>query len=210
MRKKKVRTNYEGLRLDELHTLAGKVLDCMRDSDIFTDLPLDITELETVIQDFQLKWQAAKNGGSRWDRAVKDEAKQVMVEAFSKLAIYVNQTANGNLPKLLSSGFYLENEPKPLTVPAVPLLVELVDGPQAAQLALRFKPVRSCWLYEYQYTNSLAEDGQPLWGDLVVTRNTTSNIIAPTTASSVYYVRVRARNGSGASDWSAVASLLAR
>lgn len=210
MRKKKVRTNYADLKLDELHTMAGKVLDCMQGSEVFTDLPVDIAVLEAVIQDFQLKWQTAKNGGSKWDKAVKDEARQVMLETFSKLAIYVNQTADGNLPKLLSSGFYLEMEHKPLALPAIPQFVELLDGPQRGQLALRFKPVKSCWLYEYQYADSLSEDGQPLWGDVAVTPNTTSNIIAPTEAGTMYYARVRARNGRGVSDWSATVSLLAR
>lgn len=211
MRKKKVRTNYQGLRLDELHTLAGKVLDCIRDNETFTDLPMDIDTIEGVIQNFQQKWQTAKNGGSKWDKAIKDEARDAMLDIFSRLAVYVNQTANGNVPKLLSSGFYLESPHTPLSVPAAPILVELADGPQQSQLALRFKPVKSCWLYEYQYTNELDEESRPIWSEkLHVTRKTTSNIIAPTDSGSVYYARVRARNGNGVSDWSAVVSLMAR
>jgi hypothetical protein len=210
MRKKKVKINYEVLRLDELHTLAGKVMDCMRQTTIFDDLPIEIGDLEVIIQDFQQKWQTAKNGGSKWDKAVKDESRMAMIEAFRQLAIYVNQKADGNVPNLLSSGFYLEDDPKALPLPGIPLLVELLDGPQRGQLATKFQKVPKAWLYEYQVGHLLDENGEPQWGETVVTRKTMHNIIAPVIAGQTYYVRVRSRNGTGVSDWSAVVSLLAR
>lgn len=211
MRKRKIIINYSGLRLDELHTLAGKVLSCMKDSDIYTDLPVDIDALENVIQDFRQKWENAKNGGSKWDKAVKDEAKKVLLAAFNKLAVYVNQKADGHLPSLLSSGFELEQEAKnALPRPDVPVLVMLVDGPQSGQMRLKFRKVVHAWLYEYQYTAELDDQGQPVWGEIIVSRNTINNIIAPVQPGKVYYVRVRARNGTGASDWSTIASLIAR
>ncbi|MBE8721574.1 fibronectin type III domain-containing protein [Sphingobacterium pedocola] len=210
MRTKKVRTNYEGVKLDELHTLAGKVVDCLRDSAIFVDLPIELIELETLSQDFQAKWQIAKNGGSKLDNALKDEAKDALLLAFSRLAIYVNQKAEGNLATLLSSGFYLEVDPTPSKTPKVPVLVQLLDGPQKGQLLLKFRKVPATWLYEYQYASEEDADGQLLWSELLATTKTANNILAPVQAGVTYYVRVRARNGKGVSDWSAVVSLLAR
>lgn len=210
MRKKKVKTNYDNLRLDELHTLSGTILDCMRDSEVFTDLPFEIEELEAIVQDFQVKWQTAKNGGSKWDKAIKDEAKVLLRETLSKLGHYVNQTAKGNLPILLSSGLLLEADSKPLSPPDIPQLVALTDGIQSGQINIRFKPVKKCWMYEYQYAEALDEGGEPLWGEVLVTRNSKNNVIAPTVRGNFYYARVRSRNGVGVSEWSIVVSLLAR
>lgn len=210
MKKKRIITHYGNMKLDELHTLAGKVLNCMKDHIIYTDLPMEIEALEDIIQDFRQKWESAKNGGSKWDNAVKDEAKSTLLAAFSRLATYVNQKADGHLPSLLSSGFELEKESSVLRNPSIPAMVALVDGPQSAQMKLKFKKVPYCWLYEYQYTHELDDHGQPVWGETIVSRNTLTNLIAPVIPGRTYYARVRARNGTGVSDWSAVVSLIAR
>ena len=210
MRQKKVKTNYERLRMDDLHTLAGKVVACMQESTLFTDPPVDIEELENLAQDFQHTWEIAKDGGSKMERSLRDEARQSLLDAFRKTANYVNQVARGQLPALLSSGFELENDQKRLQPTAPPSWVKLTDGPQKNQLLLRFEPVKKSSFYEYQYTAETEMEEKPVWGETLQTRKAQSNILAPTKAGHTYYVRVRTRNAAGSSDWSNTVSLLAR
>lgn len=209
MRKKKVRTNYEKLKFDELHTLAGKVVACIKESTVFTDLPMTVEELETHAQDYQTKWEVAK-GGSKLHKTLRDEARLVLLETFSRLATYVNHTAQGKISVLVSSGFDLTSDHKPLQITETPVLVRLLDGPQKNQLLLRFQGVKNRSFYEYQYADNVDVLGEPIWGEILQTRNRSTNIIAPTQPGTVYYARVRTRNGVGASDWSAVVSLMAR
>ena len=210
MRKKKVRTHYGDLKFDELHTLAGKVAACMRESTVFIDLPVDLEEIENLAEDYQIKWEVAKDGGSKLEKTLRDEAKAELLEAFSRLATFVNHTARGKMSVLVSSGFELESDRKPLSPTHAPVLVKLMDGPQKNQLLLRFQGVKKRSFYEYQYADSLDNDGEPIWGEMLQTRNSSANIIAPTRPGVIYYARVRTRNGAGASDWSDVASLMAR
>ena len=210
MRRKKVKTFYGKMRFDELHTLAGKVVDCMKDSTIFVDLPVALEDLENQAQDYQTKWEVAKDGGSKLAKTLRDEAKEVLLETFSRLATYVNHTARGKMSVLVSSGFELESDSKPLQVTDIPVLVKLVDGPQKNQLLLRFQGVKKVSFYEYQYTESVDAQGDPIWDEIFQTRNTSTNIIAPTRPGEIYYARVRTRNGAGASDWSDTVSLMAR
>lgn len=210
MKIKKVKTNYQRLKMDELHTLAGKVVACMKDSNVFTDLPIDIEDLENIAQDFQRTWETAKDGGSKLDRSHRDEARTILLEAFSRLAIYVNQTARGQLSVLLSSGFELEAEQKPTKITEPPQRVKLKDGPQKNQLALQFQAVADSLFYEYEYADDLDDEGMPIWNEPLQTGSSSLNIIAPTQAGLTYYARVRTRNTAGASDWSDTVSLMAR
>lgn len=210
MRRKKVRTHYGDLKFDELHTLAGKVAACMRESTVFIDLPVDLEEIESLAEDYQTKWEVAKDGGSKLEKTLRDEARTALLDAFSRLATYVNHTAQGKMSILVSSGFELESDRKPLRPTNAPVLVKLTDGPQKNQLLLRFQGVKKRSFYEYQYADSLDNDGEPIWDEIFQTTNSSTNIIAPTRPGVIYYARVRTRNGAGASDWSEVASLMAR
>lgn len=210
MRQKKVKTNYEKLKMDDLHTLAGKVVTCMQDNSLFPDLPVDIEILESLADNFQRCWETAKDGGSKMERSLRDEARTALLEAFRKTANYVNQMARGQLPALLSSGFELESDRTPLRPTDPPSWVKLTDGPQKNQLLLRFEAVKNVTFYEYQYTKEVDTEGKPKWEETFQTRKATSNILAPTEPGHIYYVRIRTRNGTGPSDWSNIASLLAR
>lgn len=89
MRRKKVRTFYGKMKFDDLHTLAGKVVDCMKDSTVFIDPPLSLRELERLALDYQTKWEVAKNAGSKLENTLRNEAKAALVEVFSRLRLCI-------------------------------------------------------------------------------------------------------------------------
>lgn len=210
MRVKKVVLDYSGLSDDELNTLVGKVLDCMTGHATFTALPLELEDFEAEVMDFRTKWQKASRGGSLLEIAEKNDAKDVLALSLKDLAFYVNKVSKGSRSLLLSSGLILEVEPKPSDVPDQVLDAKLLDGKQKGQMQVKYKPVRNALLYEYQVTNILGEDNQPVWQETFQASSSRGNIYAVTEPDQIYYLRVRARNKRGIGDWSQVASLRAR
>ncbi|MCY4780776.1 fibronectin type III domain-containing protein [Sphingobacterium sp. UT-1RO-CII-1] len=210
MRVKKVVLDYSGLSDDELNTLVGKVLDCMTGHATFTALPLELEDFEAEVMDFRTKWQKASRGGSLLEIAEKNDAKDVLALSLKDLAFYVNKVSKGSRSLLLSSGLILEVEPKPSDVPDQVLDAKLLDGRQKGQMQVKYKPVRNALLYEYQVTNILGEDNQPVWQETFQASSSRGNIYAVTEPDQIYYLRVRARNKRGIGDWSQVASLRAR
>lgn len=210
MRTKKVVLDYSGFKDDELNTLAGKVLDCLDGHEKFLDLPVSLEDLQVQVTDFRQKWQVASRGGSILERAVKNDAKAVLAESLKDIAFYVNKVAAGSRSQLLSSGLKLEADPKAIGVPDSVTDVGLRDGKQRNQMAIQFKSLGTNYLYEYQITNVVDDQGQAVWGEIFYTSDSRGNVFAPTTPDTTYYLRVRARNKKGAGDWSSVVSLKAR
>lgn len=210
MRKKKVVLDYTGLKDDELNTLTGKVLDCLDGHTSFVDLPVDLADLEVQVSDFRKKWQIASGGGSRLEIAEKNDAKALVAISLRDLAFYVNKISNGSHSMLLSSGLLLEAEPKGSQVPDQLTGVGLVDGKQKGQMQIKFKPLKSASLYEYEIAKSLDANGEPEWNEVFQTGSSQGNVYLAATPDVVYYMRARARNKKGIGDWSDVMSLRAR
>lgn len=210
MRRRKVITNYSQLRLDELHTLAGTVVDCMKNNPTFAGLPVSLEELEAVAIDFQKKWERLKDDGGKTNKIRRDYARDALFDVFSRLATFVNQLAKGDMEILLQSGFYLDKVPTALGAPSKPIFLEMVDGPQRNQLSVRFPSVKKAYLYEYQYADEVDIRGLPIWREIIVVDKPAGVIILDTLPTRIYYVRARTRNKAGCSDWSDIVSLMAR
>jgi len=210
MRKKKVVLDYTGVNDDEFNTLIGKVIDCLTGHAVLTTLPVSLADLKTQADDFATKWQRASRGGSVLESAEKNDAKRILAASLKDIAFYVNKVADGSRSILLSSGLILEADPKSVGTPEVMIEASLVDGRQRNQLGIKFKPLRSAIMYEYQVTNAADADGEPLWGDSFETSTSYGNVFSPVSPGQIYYMRIRGRNKKGAGDWSTVSSLLAR
>ncbi len=210
MRTKRVLLDYSGFKDDELNTLVGKVLDCLTDHAVFTDPPIELTELSTQMVDFREKWQVASRGGSLLEISEKNDAKGVLAASLRDIAFYVNKMSGGSRSKLLSSGLQLEADPKEAQVPNKVTGGMLVDGKQQNQMDIKFKPQKEALIYEYQIADGVDDDGAPIWKETFQTGSSRGNMYAPTVPDRTYYLRVRARNKKGIGDWSDVFSLKAR
>ncbi|MFB2119946.1 hypothetical protein [Parapedobacter sp. 2B3] len=210
--KRQVKINYGDYRDADLGYLASTVLQAITENaELFTEPNPPLTELEAAIADYDEKMQFTNRKGSPYDSEAKNASKEVLVDVLRRLAFYVNTTCNGMVHQLLSSGFRLKDLPKGLTVPNTPTRARLVDGDLSGQLALLFDPVPNATEFEYQVGTMV--DGEIAWGEMASFRNGRNkrdNVINSLTPAVRYYVRVRARNPQGVSDWSDPVSQIAR
>ncbi|MGN6399129.1 MAG: hypothetical protein ACTHMD_01670 [Flavisolibacter sp.] len=99
-------------------------------------------DLETAITD-------ADAGGS-YDRDLRDEKAQELIDALHQLGDYVVFTAKGNRLIAQSSGFTLAKTPSPNPPIEKPTGLQLFDGVNAGELLLRFLKVKGARGYMYQ------------------------------------------------------------
>lgn len=210
MRKATVYIAYEKWGDHSLSTLAGRTLTSMTDNANFPDPRPVIDEYSRLVNDYREKHEIASNGGSRFQKEARDNAKIVLAGAMKELAFYVNRIANGNREMLASSGFELVPDPRSSKVPGIPGNARLLDGNVSGEMRFVFNALRAAWEYEYCYATRLGEDGTPEWEDILLTTDSRLNYIQNLTPGERVYARVRARNGKGTGDWSEAVSLIAR
>ncbi|WP_394344142.1 fibronectin type III domain-containing protein [Sphingobacterium phlebotomi] len=152
----------------------------------------------------------AKRRGSPEDTAAKNQARKATEQMLKRLAFYVTQTADGDLPKLLSSGFAVSSLPQKDDVPLPVTGITLIDGRQQGQMRLDFDKNQSAKLYEYQLCQIDAHGMPDEWSESYTTSSSRQNVVAPLTPYQRYGVRVRAVNGYGRSDWSEMVTHVVR
>jgi hypothetical protein len=134
------------------------------------------------------------------------QAKNLALDALNNdtafLAAYVDNVAQGDEEKILSSGFQLRAPKTPVSLPPAPIMVEVFAGEFQGQLLARCQPVASVRLYEYQTT--LDPNTESSW----VTRGSSSRSsmeINALTSGDYCWVRIRAINTAGPGPWSTAA-----
>lgn len=202
-----------GFRRDSDETLLVKgrtVLLAMTDNPNFETPNPSLETVTEVLDDYEQKLSMAKRRGSPEDTAAKNDIRKVVEQLLKRLAFYVTHTADGNLPKLLSSGFAVSTLPRRDDVPAVVTGVTTRDGRQQGQLRLDFDKNHSAKIYEYQVCQIDAQGLPDEWSESYTTTSSRQNIIAPLVPFQRYGVRVRAVNGYGRSDWSEMVTHVVR
>ena len=196
---------------DEAVLVRGKaVLLAMTDNPNFVTPEPALETVTEILHDYEHKLSMARRRGSPEDTAAKNDARKATEQMLKRLAFYVTQTADGSLPKLLSSGFPVSSLPQKDDVPVVVTGITLRDGRQQGQMRLDFYHNPSAKVYEYQVCQVDA-NGQPdEWSESYITSSSRLNIIAPLIPFQRYGVRVRAINGYGRSDWSEMATHVIR
>lgn len=195
---------------EELSVLAATVLQAMVNNVYFaTPLPA-IADVNLAWTDYQTKLSIARRKGSPEDTANKNVAKALLADLLRQLAFYVNKTAEGSLPVLLSSGFTLSRYPTAGMVPDVVREVLLQDGRQSGELRIDFRPQRGVLLYEYQYACERDAQGNLQWSDIYNTTSSKRIVLNNLEPFQRYYVQVRAVNGYGKSSWSEAVSHIIR
>jgi hypothetical protein len=119
-----------------------------------------LAAFQTGINEFLAASSEADNGGS-YDKAVKNQKRDALIELLHSLAAYVLFTAAGtDNPELVakSSGFSVAKTGTPSVLGAIENL-QLKDGPNAGDLLVSFNTVVGARAFVYQYTDdeTLAE-----------------------------------------------------
>ena len=196
---------------DETILVKGRTVQlAMTDNPNYPTPEPALDAVRDVVNDFEQKLAMAKRRGSPEDTALKNQARKAMQQTLKRLAFYVTQTADGDLAKLLSSGFSVSRLPQREDVPDRIIGITLRDGKQKGQMRLDFGKNSAAKIYEYQVCEMDAHGMPDEWGELYVATSSKQHIIAPLTPYQRYGVRVRAINGYGRSEWSEIVTHIVR
>ena len=162
----------------------------------FPNPTVPLVDLTAANADFVAKL-AAVTDGTRKDTVAKNIARRILQNQLRQEAAYVQSVASENLEMLLSSGFEAISNNRARIELQKPV-INRVENPASAQLALRLQPVPTARAYEIRlsYAGGAWQNG----GVFTQARKIVLTDLIPGTT---YTVQARAIGGStGASDWS--------
>ena len=143
----------------------------------------------TVVQTAADNYNAAlvKAGtGNRADAAEKNARRAELENVLRSLCTYVNLTANGDVVKLLTSGFDINKDPQPVVLTR-PENLRVVNGVASGTLLMSVKAVKGAYAYFHEYST----DATLAPGSWVSTTGTTSRMqFVNLQPGTVYYCRV--------------------
>jgi hypothetical protein len=186
----------------ELNAFAIVIAVCMKNNAAFPTPPISWEALSALQVAFQNAYITAKTGGPK-ETALKNEARDTLIEALRRLAAYVQMNCGNVLSTLLSSGF----DPVMTNRTQSPLLQPTVLGLEnfaTTQILLRMEPVANAKAYQVQIKAPTGD-----WTDGGIYSQARRIVLFGLTPGSIYSVRVRAIGGStGYSDWTPSISLM--
>jgi len=163
-----------------------------------------LADVSAALAAFTTAVAEAVNGGK--EQTVAKKARRAELAALLRqLASYVTVTSNGDMEKLLSSGFpYQKPTRSPVGTLPPPAAPTLRFGPKAGQLDATIAPVYGSSAYNWRV--ALASDPDTF----VQTAQTTGGrcIFVGLTPGKVYSVQANAVGSAGPSDWSDAADLM--
>ena len=181
--------------------IGERVLVGMSGNPSFPDPPVRMEILEQALDEFSLAIQAQAKGGTL-STATRNKARRKVMELLSRLAQYVEDKSNNDLPTLLSSGFPARNRSR-AQVPLPKAVILNITRRRSGQLNLQVRAVPNARAYQVVCTEVGADGGLVPSRDGGVFTNSRSIPIGGLTPGKVYSFRVRAIGGStGSGDWS--------
>lgn len=166
----------------------------------FQNLPYDLSQLQTGVNDLTAAIAAAAGGGVH-ATALKNKVRRDVIVQLRRWAMYVQANSNDELAAITSSGF----RPASLTRASGPLpkaVILSIDHGHSTQLLLTFEKVDLAKAYEVEVATVTANTTGP-WQRVGVFTKTRKLPINNLTPGTYYAFHVRAIGGTtGAGDWS--------
>lgn len=187
-------------RDDEVARQTATIVQAMTDNPNFLDPVPPLEDVQAALDDYIVKLSAATKRGGAEETALKNEAKDVLSDLLRKLAFYVNNSTDGKLSVLKSSGFPTSDLPMSGGVPSRVYDVRARQGRMEGEVNITFAPVKNKLFYEYRY--AVQGNGEPQWGEPVLTPRSRPNYFTVPERMRKYQVQVRVVNAYGTSEWS--------
>lgn len=168
----------------------------LENNSYFTTLPFPITRLKTEVAEFTTAVANAAQGGTQLT-AVKNAARDTLLESLRVLAAYVQSAGQNSLEIILSAGFDVnktDRTRRPLDKPAI----TNIDNFASTQLMIGMTPIANARSYEIR-----TRVGSGDWKNAGVFTKARNVLIGDLTPGATYDVQSRAVGGTtGYSDWS--------
>lgn len=160
--------------------------------------------VEGMFDSFKTAAAEAAQGGVR-NTAIRRARRAELVGLLRQLAGYVTATANGNLEKLLSSGFPVQKPVRtpigPLPAPAAPVVTQ---GALSGSITVAAPPVYGASSYNWSVALQSTPEVDVQTAQTTGARTSFSDLIP----GKVYVVSLNAVGAAGVSDWSDYGSLM--
>jgi hypothetical protein len=169
----------------------------------FTNLPFAPKDIEALTATLSAAEAATITGGTV-ATAARDNAFDAVTNALNADANVVENGVNGNLEKLLATG-YLPVSTNRASVPLDDTSIVSLMNNGTTQVLLRLQPVTNARNYQVQ----TSADGGKTWIEFCLSSQARRNVITNLVPGTTYAVRARAIGGStGASNWTAPMSIM--
>ena len=183
------------------HVLAG----IYANATIYPAPPVSAVALQAGLTAFTTAVAAQKDGGPA-ATALKNQQRAALVALLRRLAMYVQDTIQGNpaygLAELLLSGFDAVSTSRTQHPLATPTILK-IDNSGDGSLTLRVKPSANARTYEVQSQLVVAGGAPGPWTSAGLFQNSRAMEVTGLTPGAMYNFQVRAVGGStGYSQWS--------
>ena len=181
----------------QLITDTSTIVQALTGNAIYPTPTPSLAALGTALTTFTHALSAAAEGGVPLTLA-KNDARAALVALLRELASYVQLTCNGDMTKLLTSGFSAQKAARtPVGIlPAPTVTVKL--GGRSGDLAAKLAPLAGAAIYNWRVTTASSPAAPVLTAQTTAASNTFSGL----TPGVVYQVSANAVGSAGASDWS--------
>lgn len=192
----KVSLGFTRLSDGDLGGFGNTVSTKLENNSYFTTLPFPITRLKTEVTVFTTAVANAAQGGTQLT-AVKNAARDTVLESLRVLAAYVQSAGQNSLEIILSSGFEVnktDRTRKPLDKP----VITNIDNFASTQLMIGMPPVDNARAYEFR-----TRVGSGDWKNAGIYTKARGVILGEFVPGATYDIQSRAVGGTtGYSDWS--------
>ena len=162
---RKVLTGFYGETDDSILVNAKTILSSMTDNPNFVTPAPALADIAVSLEKYENALIKARQTQSAQDVEIKKVDKTELQNLLSKLAIYVNLTADGDFVKLESSGFQLNKEPHTHGILEAPHAISL-SSIHAGQVEIKIDKVANASGYLVMYK----EIGEEIWNNVLLSK----------------------------------------
>ena len=173
------------------------IISSLTDNTAYPTPAPTLAVVQTALTTFSAAMAAAADGGKTLT-AGKNAARAALTVQLRKLASYVHAACDGDMKKLLSSGFPVQKPVRqPVGVLPAPSGLGVSNGGRSGEITTWATPVKGAGIYNWRLALASAPDAP------VQTAQTTaaSNIFDGLTPGLEYTVKVNAIGSAGPSNW---------
>ncbi len=146
MKQPQVVVDFTRLSIPEKIDFFNNILGHLVGNPIYTNPDISLADVQLSVDNLVLATLAAHDG-SRVNTSLMHDAEAIAEKNFRILAAYVQRIAEGDLSKILSSGFHVSQ----LQVVIQKPLLAIKDGPNSGSIIFVAKSVDKAGAYIWQY-----------------------------------------------------------
>ncbi len=200
----RVSYSFTALSDNDLIAFIQVLIICLTGNVAFPALPVTIADFTALLTAFQTAVTNMGKNSNPQLTALRDEAREALLDAARKNGAYVQSVALNSLSMLLSSGYQNVPTQSPSSPLDIPTILSVTNN-GTTQVALRVSPVTNAKSYQIQSST----DNGKTWTLAGAYPKARSIALTNLTPGTTYMIQAQAIGGStGQSGWSNPVSIM--